>query len=100
MKDGRYSVELTVLAKKLHADGQGRETEAPLDEPIDIGLFLKDPQAADFGATDVLALHPYRIVSGRQKIVLVTDHKPVFAGIDPYASLIDRKTDDNLIRVR
>ena len=100
MKDGRYSVELTVLAKKLHADGQGRETEAPLDEPIDIGLFLKDPQAADFGAADVLALHPYRIVSGRQKIVLVTDHKPVFAGIDPYASLIDRKTDDNLIRVR
>jgi hypothetical protein len=35
--DGKYEVTFTVEGKKLYADGKGKETEAPLDEPFDIG---------------------------------------------------------------
>jgi hypothetical protein len=29
--------EVTIQAKKLYADGQGRETEAPMSETLDVG---------------------------------------------------------------
>jgi len=41
--DGRFDVTLTVEAHKLYADGQGRETEAALDEPFEIGVFDAEP---------------------------------------------------------
>ena len=40
--DGKWQVRIEVRAKKLYAAGNGEETEAPLDQPIDIGLFAAD----------------------------------------------------------
>ena len=45
---GRYDVTLEVTAKKLYANGQGKETEAPLNENFDIGLFAREPGKPDF----------------------------------------------------
>lgn len=47
--DGRYDVAVTVAARKLYADGQGDEREAPLAEPFDIGLFSAAPDSLGFG---------------------------------------------------
>ena len=42
LADGRYEVTLKVAAKKLRADGLGKETEVPLADWIDIGVLDAD----------------------------------------------------------
>src|SRR5262249_19470853 len=71
--DGKWRVRIDVRAKKLDAAGDGRETEVSLDQPIDIGLFAADPDKAEFGDKDVIALEKRRITSGDQTVELVVD---------------------------
>jgi aminopeptidase N len=97
--DGRYDVALQVTAKKLYADGQGKETEAPLKEDFDIGLFAKEPGKPEFGARDVILMKHLQVHSGRQTFTFVTDRAPKFAGVDPYNKAIDRNSDDNVTAV-
>lgn len=97
--DGKYDVSLEVTARKLYADGKGVETEAPLDEPFDIGVFTQPPGSPGFAPAAVLHLERHAIKSGRQTLKLVVDQRPAFAGIDPYNKRIDRNADDNLTGV-
>ena len=97
--DGRYDVTLQVAAKKLYANGQGKETEAPLDEPFDIGLFAREPGKPGFGAGDVIAFKHLPVHSGRLTFTFTVDRAPRFAGIDPYNKAIDRNSDDNTVAV-
>ncbi len=94
--DGRFDVTITVRAKKLEADGKGRESERPLDMPIDIGVFTARPDDRDFGPDAVLHLAKHRITSGENTVRLVVDQRPAFVGVDPYVKLIDRNSDDNV----
>jgi len=95
--DGRWETRLTIAAKKLYADGRGKEREAPLAEPTEIGAFAAMPGRGKFAARDVLALQRVPIRSGTQTVMLVTARKPQFAGVDPYNVRIDRNADDNVI---
>ena len=97
--DGRYDVVMTVEAKKLQADGQGSEKEAPLDEPFDVGLFTEKPGNKGFGKASILALERRRLRSGTQQIEWVADKPPRFVGVDPFHFRIDRKSDDNVREV-
>ena len=36
---------MVVEARKLYADGEGAETEAPLDEEFEFGVFTAEPGA-------------------------------------------------------
>ena len=98
-EDGRYRVNLTIEARKQQADSLGASpTEAPMDLPVEIGVFASD---ADVDADDQRTLYrkKHRLESGEQTITVVVDEKPVRAGADPYTLLIDRETDDNLTDV-
>ena len=86
-------------AKKLYADGRGKETEAPLDENLDIGLFTLEPGKKGFGADKVVAFERRKIRSGTQMLTFVTKVAPKVAGVDPYNIVIDRNGDDNTIKV-
>jgi ABC-2 type transport system permease protein len=97
--DGRFDVTLDVEARKLYADGKGKETEAPLDEPFDIGVFTAEPGKKDFNAESVLLFERRPIRTGKQTITLTVDKQPKFAGVDPYNKRIDRNSDDNVKRV-
>ena len=97
--DGRYDLVLEVEARKLYADGKGQETEAPLDEPVDIGVFSAEPGKEGFGAASVLHFERLPVRSGKQSITLVVDKAPAFAGVDPYNKRIDRISEDNLAKV-
>jgi aminopeptidase N len=97
--DGTYEVTLAVEAHKLYADGKGAETEAPLDEPFDVGVFSAEPGAAGFTAANVLRMERRPIHTGVQTVTLIVDKLPVYAGVDPYNKRIDRNSDDNLARV-
>jgi ABC-2 type transport system permease protein len=94
--DGRYDVMLTVSAKKLYADGKGRETEAPMAETLDVGLFEAMPGKKDFNAKKVIAFEKRPIRSGVQTLTFTVAKAPRYAGVDPYAKLIDRNADDNV----
>ncbi|MES2862329.1 MAG: M1 family aminopeptidase [Pseudomonadota bacterium] len=94
--DGRWDVTLTVEARKLYADGQGVETEAPLNETFDIGLFSAEPGKRAFDAKSVLMFERRPLRSGVQTFRFTTATKPTWAGVDPYNKWIDRNSDDNL----
>ena len=98
--DGRYDLTLTVDAKKVYADGKGKETEAPLTyEVFDVGAFSAKPGDKDFSAKDVLYFHRRPLRSGAQTISVIVDKLPKFAGMDPYNKRIDRNSDDNAVKV-
>ncbi len=94
--DGKWDLTLEVEARKLVADGKGRETEEALDEPFDIGVFSAEPGKKDFQPSSVLLFERRRIRTGKQVLQLVLDQEPRWAGVDPYNKRIDRNSDDNL----
>ena len=94
--DGRWDVTVTVEARKLYANGQGEETESPLNETFDIGLFAAEPGDGAFDASDVLVFERRPLRSGVQTFRFTTAQKPAFAGVDPYNKWIDRNSNDNV----
>ncbi|MGM9489366.1 ABC transporter permease/M1 family aminopeptidase [Ideonella sp. YS5] len=97
--DGKYEVSFVVEAHKFYADGHGKETEAPLDEPFDVGVFSEEPGRPGYTAASVLAFQRQRLHSGRQTVTLVVDRPAVFVGVDPFNKRIDRNSADNLAKV-
>ena len=97
--DGRWDVDLTVSAAKSYADGHGKQTPAPMNETVDIGLFTADPGKAGFAPSKVVQLTPMQMTTGTRVIHLIAARRPSFAGIDPYNKLIDRNGDDNVVSV-
>jgi ABC-2 type transport system permease protein len=93
--DGRWDVEVAILGRKSHADGQGREWPSPLDEPIEIALFTAEPGSSPFDRRNVATVELRPIRNGRQHLRFVTDRRPARAVIDPYNLYIDRNLPDN-----
>jgi ABC-2 type transport system permease protein len=93
--DGRFDVTLHVTAKKNYADGLGRETEAAMNEPVDIGLFTREPGTGKFTSADIVLLRRVLVHSGAQDFTFTTDRAPTYAGIDPYNTMINRNSDQN-----
>jgi ABC-2 type transport system permease protein len=93
LPDGRYEVKVAVSAKKLQADELGAETERPLDDTITVGVLDERGRA--------LHLEKQRFTDGHKDVTMVFASKvrPAKAGIDPMNALIDRKPDDNVVRV-
>jgi len=94
--DGRWDVTLEVEARKLYADGKGKETEAPLDEPFEVGVFTVEPGRKGYDKSSVIAVERVQVHSGRQTLQIVADREPKVAGVDPFNKRIDRNSDDNL----
>ena len=83
-------------ARKLHADGKGKETEAPLVEMFDVGAFTVEPGRKGYDRSSVLAVQRMPVHSGKQTLTFVTDKEPNYAGVDPFNKWIDRNSDDNV----
>ncbi|HST90961.1 MAG TPA: M1 family aminopeptidase [Brevundimonas sp.] len=94
--DGQWDVTVTVDARKLYGDGEGAETEAPLNETLDVGLFAAEPGKGRFKESDVVLMERRPIRSGVQTLRFVSRREPKFAGVDPYNRWIDRNSDDNV----
>ena len=96
LADGTWQLILTIEAKKFEADGDGAQTEVPLDYNIDVGVFTKNLDDPIEGTDHVLHMEKQQIKDGKMEIRLVVTEEPKYAGIDPYNKLIDRNSDDNL----
>ncbi len=90
--DGTWLVNLAVEARKMRADGEGAETQIPVDDWIDIGVFDREGTP--------LLLEKRRISGPSMHFELSVPGEPAQAGIDPYHKLIDREPDDNVLTVR
>jgi len=99
LPDGRYEVKFDVEAHKYYADGAGKETEAPMDEMVEVGVFSARPGTREFDASKVLLLHKVPVHGPPMPVSVVVDGRPTWVGIDPYNKRIDRNTDDNLAAV-
>ena len=87
--NGAWRVTLDVEAQKFRADGSGKETEVPMNDLVEIGVYGD-------ATADPLYLQKHRLRSGRQRISVVVKGKPARAGVDPRLLLIDRNWSDNL----
>ena len=97
MPNGEYEVTLDVAARKVRADSVGRETEIPMNDLVEIGVF---GDTKDGALGEPLYLQRQRIRSGKQTIRVVVAQPPKRAGIDPYDKLIDRQRGDNVRELR
>ncbi|MFA4892990.1 ABC transporter permease/M1 family aminopeptidase [Brevundimonas sp.] len=98
--DGKWDVAVTVDARKLYADGEGRQTESPLSETFDVGLFDAEPGKRNFDEDSTIALERRQVRTGSQIFRFVTETRPAYVGVDPFNKWIDRDTDDNVKSVR
>jgi hypothetical protein len=90
---GRWQVTLEVEARKVVADSAGRETEVPMTEWVEIGIFASAEPGEMLGRP--LYVQKHRIRSGRQTIVVMVPERPARGVIDPY-SLLDWEEGDNI----
>ncbi|MEB3188405.1 MAG: M1 family aminopeptidase [bacterium] len=97
--DGRWDVRFRVKARKFQADGQGAETEVPLDEWFDVGVFASEIGKAGYTASDILFMKRLSIHTGTQSVQVTVDREPAYVGVDPYNRRIDRNPDDNVVAV-
>ncbi|HWF76627.1 MAG TPA: M1 family aminopeptidase [Caulobacteraceae bacterium] len=88
--DGRWDLTFTVDARKVYADGSGHETPTPMNETLDVGAFDVDPGDPGYNQSKVIAVQRVPIHSGVQTVTMVLSRAPKFAGVDPFAELIDR----------
>lgn len=93
---GAWQVTFDVEARKVVADSAGRETELPMNEWVEIGIF------AAAGPGEVLDrplyVQKHRIRSGRQTITVLVADRPARGGIDPY-NLLDWEEGDNIEQI-
>lgn len=89
--DGKFKVHLVAEFKKYESDAKGEQHEVPANDWIDIGVLDAQGQ--------YLYLQKQKIDKEKTEFDLIVDKMPAQAGIDPLNKLIDRKPDDNLVRV-
>ena len=87
---GRYEVELAVAARKLRADGQGRETEIRLDDQVDIGIVTRKKVDGQDREKE-LYLNKHHLVENATTLKV---------GVAPFHKLIDRNPEDNRKKVK
>ena len=96
LPDGRYEVALTGTARKLRADGRGREWDVTPDDWIDVGIFGDPPGPGGRTGDHVLYLGKHHVGEPDVSLRIVVDRAPRRAGLDPYNKLIDRRPADNV----
>jgi hypothetical protein len=94
---GTWEVTLDARARKVVVDPAGVETEMPMDEQVQIGVFAPGGQGPDFGETLYLQMH--RIGSGKQTITVTVPREPSDAGIDAFHLLTELERFDNVEEV-
>ena len=91
-KEGtQYLVDVTVDAQKMYADSTGKETPATGDNYIEIGVYKNKK--------DLSSIQMYKLKQGENKLSIPVSEKPYKVVIDPRMLLIDKKLDDNELKL-
>jgi ABC-2 type transport system permease protein len=98
LKEGTWQVTLEVEARKMTVDSIGRETNVPMKDWIEIGVYA--PTATGRKSEKALYLQKLRIGTGKQTIILTVPEQPGRVGIDPNHLMIDLNPGDNTKKVK
>lgn len=98
IKADTWQVTLDVEARKVTVDDKGVETEVPMNDWVEVGIFAPLEDGEEVGKPLYLQMH--HISSGKQTITVTVPTKPERAGIDPRYLLIDMKTDNNVRKMK
>ena len=96
--DSTYTVDVEVEAKKVYSDSLGIQTNAGLNDWLEIGIlgeFLINGKIEELP----IYLEKVFITDSITTFQVDVKEKPIKAGIDPMNKFVDRDSDDNLIRV-
>ncbi len=96
-KSGRWKIKLNVRARKFTVDKNGKQTDIPMNDWIEIGAFNDGSQGL---VSKINYQQKHLISSGLQEIVIEVEGKPSVAAIDPNKLLIDLKTKDNQTTIK
>lgn len=97
LPDGKYKVTINVTAEKYRADSAGKETPITFADYIDIGVL--GPETKGKYTDKQLYLQKHLVKPGKNTFVVIVSEEPIKAGIDVYNKLIDRDSDDNVVKV-
>jgi len=92
--DSTWRVRLQVTAHKFRADSLGNQTEIPMADYVDVGVFGAPEKGNKLGKP--LALRKIYLTQRDTTLELDVRERPRKAGIDPYNKLIDRGPEDNV----
>jgi aminopeptidase N len=95
---GTWELRLEVKTRKVTVDSIGIETDIPMNDWIEIGVYA--PYEEGNSPTKVLYLEKHHLGTGNQTIILQVPGKPAHAGIDPNRLLIDPDREDNTKKVQ
>ena len=90
LSDGKYEVSITVESHKIRADSIGNETQIPINDWIDIGVF------SDSNEERLVYQKRVKIDKPEMTFTFKVDTFPARAAIDPRMLLIDRIYKDNI----
>ena len=92
--DGRWAVTMDFSSRKVRADSLGNETEVPMADYIDVGVFGEPEPGNELGRP--LSVYKVHVTASESRVEVVVDEPPLKVGIDPYNKLIDRVPGDNV----
>ncbi|GAA4383907.1 ABC transporter permease/M1 family aminopeptidase [Hymenobacter koreensis] len=92
-----WRLSLTINARKVTVDSAGQETQVPLNDFVEVGVYAAG-ENGDQGRE--LYRRQHQIQAGTQTLTVTLPHKPASAGIDPRRLLIDRNIDDNFQQIK
>ncbi|MCG7547522.1 M1 family aminopeptidase [Pseudoalteromonas sp. Of7M-16] len=96
---GLYPVTVVVEASKYFADEYGKETEAELEDSIELAVVAGNPEDVTRSLNEYHRKE-YPITSGLNTIVMhVYDPFGLYVIIDPYLYRIDKNTRDNFVQI-
>ncbi len=87
----KYIVNVTVDSKKIYADSTGKETPVPSNDYIEIGIYNDK--------TTLAQVQRYKLKGGETKLSIPVSKRPYKVVIDPRLLLIDKKLDDNEMKL-
>ncbi len=92
ISNNKYQVEIHSTNKKLRANGLGKEQEIPMDDYIDVGIFDLNE--------NLKYLQKHKIKNGRNVFFIEVNYEPSKGGIDPLNKLIDKVSDNKVLKAR
>ena len=93
----KYEVTVNYTSKKFRADSLGRETNIPINDWIEFGVYADPGDKNSLGKNLYSGMHKINTETG--SITVNVNEKPFQAGIDPRNLLVDLVGDDNLKKV-
>ncbi|NER14497.1 hypothetical protein GWK08_13670 [Leptobacterium flavescens] len=98
LSNGRYELSLEFHTGKFETDESGKTARVSINNPIQIGAFMKHP--SEMGIDDrPVYLKQHKFNKENSRIKIVVDQLPEYIVIDPFGAHPDTKQEDNVMRV-